>query len=144
MIDRSSEAQSVETVISACLDRYVASIIHADDPALAKEVWANTPAVTLIHPRGHEHGWEEVRANFYETTMADKFSRRELKVMNTPVIKVYGGAAVVEFEWDFVATRRNDGETLHNQGRESQVYINTPDTGWRLTHVHYSRRPETD
>ena len=135
---------AAETAISDCLARYVASIIHADDPSLAQGVWAATPAVTLIHPRGHEHGWEEVRANFYEKTMAAKFSKRELKVMGAPVIRVYGDTAVVEFEWDFVATRREDDGALRNQGRESQVYINTPDAGWRLMHVHYSRLPGAD
>ena len=35
-------------------------------------------------------------------------------------------AAVVEFDRDFVATLRDAGNPLHTEGRESQVYVNTP------------------
>ena len=53
------------------------------------------------------------------------------------MIQLYGDAAVVEFEWDFVATVRADGSLRHTTGRESQVYVKRPE-GWRLVHVHYS------
>jgi hypothetical protein len=46
-----------------------------------------------------------------------------------------------EFNWDFVAALRANGQTIHNTGRESQVYIRTPEKGWRLVHVHYSGPP---
>jgi hypothetical protein len=56
--------------------------------------------------------------------------------MNT---QIYGNATVVEFNWDFVAVLRSNGQALHTTGRESQVYVNLPGKGWRLVHVHYSR-----
>jgi ketosteroid isomerase-like protein len=56
-------------------------------------------------------------------------------------IHVYGDAAVVEFDWDFVATLRSNGASVHSTGRESRVYIKFRDKGWRLVHVHYSGPP---
>jgi hypothetical protein len=47
-------------------------------------------------------------------------------------------AALVEFDWEFVAKRADNGELLHTTGRESQVIAKVPDLGWRLVHVHYS------
>jgi len=29
----------------------------------------NSPDVSFINPAGHEHGWEEIKRNFYEKTM---------------------------------------------------------------------------
>lgn len=117
---------------------YRNSIIHADDLSLAEQIWATTPEVSFIHPRGHEKGWEEIRQRFYIQTMANTFSKRELNIVTEPLIHQYGDAAVVEFKWDFVATMRDDGSRKHTTGRESQVYVNQPGVGWRLVHVHYS------
>jgi hypothetical protein len=50
----------------------------------------------------------------------------------------FGDAAAVEFDWDFVARRRDNGESL-NTRRENQVYARHPDERWRLDHVHLSR-----
>lgn len=69
--------------------------------------------------------------------MRDTFSQRALQVTTTPVVRFYGDAAVVEFDWEFTATRRRDGSVRRATGRESQVYARTPQ-GWRLVQVHYS------
>jgi ketosteroid isomerase-like protein len=58
-------------------------------------------------------------------------------------VKVYGDTAVAVFQWDFVAIRRDNGETLRTTGRESQVFAHIPGQGWRLIHVHYSGPPKT-
>ena len=121
--------------IEQCIDMYRRSIEKAD-VSLAAEVWAETPEVSLIHPRGHEHGWEAVKANFYEKVMGTLFSERRLDVHDVRV-HPYPEAAVAEFYWDFTATVRADGSTRRTQGRESQVYVKTPE-GLRLVHVHYS------
>lgn len=127
--------------VLACIGRYVASINNADDGSFAEGVWSATPDATFIHPRGHEHGWEEIRSNFYGRTMRDTFSQRRLKVSGAPVIRIYGDAAVAEFTWEFTATLRKDGSQRRTAGRESQVYIRTPEAGWRLVQVHYSPEP---
>lgn len=121
--------------IEQCIDAYRRSIEKADT-SLAAQVWAETPEVSLIHPRGHEHGWEAVKANFYEKVMGSLFSERRLDVRDIRVHR-YPDAAVAEFYWDFTATVRADGFTRRTKGRESQVYVRTPE-GWRLVHVHYS------
>jgi ketosteroid isomerase-like protein len=70
--------------------------------------------------------------------MGQSFTKRTLKNVGDVSIHVYGDAAVVEFDWDFVAILRSDGMDVHTTGRESQVYVNLPGKGWRLVHVHYS------
>ncbi len=125
------------------IDLYRNSIIHADDPAIAEQVWAAAPGSSFIHPRGHESGWEQIKRNFYGKTMAGTFSKRALTLRGEPVITVYGDAAVAEFDWDFVATMKDGGGERHTTGRESQVYANMPGSGWRLVHVHYSGPPTT-
>lgn len=51
--------------------------------------------------------------------------------------------AVLEFDWDFVATMRDDGGQKNTKGRETQVFVKIPGEGWMLAHVHYSGPPVT-
>ena len=125
------------------IDRYIESINHAEDLSIAEEVWNITTETSFIHPRGHEHGWQEICRNFYGITMCDMFSKRELKLVTEPRIIVYGGCALAVFDWDFHAIMRDDGSPLHTTGRESQVFAQIPGVGWRLVHVHYSGPPVT-
>lgn len=120
------------------VELYRLSVDNAEDISIAEKVWDISPDATFIHPRGHERGWDEVRANFYGKTMTDTFSKRDLRVRGTPEVFIYGDAAVVEFDWDFEAVMRDDGSVLNSRGRESQVFVNRGNDGWRLTHVHYS------
>lgn len=121
------------------VDVYLASIDAADTES-AKAVWENSDGVSFIHPRGHEHGWDEVAKNFYGVTMGATFKRRSLRLDGEPRITLYDGAAVVEFDWTFVALRVDNGETLRTTGRESQVFIHSGED-WKLVHVHYSGPP---
>jgi ketosteroid isomerase-like protein len=73
--------------------------------------------------------------------LGQTFSQRTLKNSGDIVVHLYGDAAVVEFDWDFVATLRSNGAPVHTTGRESQVYVKLPSKGWRLVHVHYSGPP---
>lgn len=133
---------SAEQQIAARVASYIESI-NAADPALGATIWATTPAVSFIRPRGTERGWNEIAANFYETTMGATFAKRTLRLVSELRISINGDAAVVDFEWDFVAVRRDNGETLHTTGRESQVFSHIGEKGWRLIHVHYSGTPVT-
>lgn len=80
---------------------------------------------------------------FYGKTMGETFTKRTLKVVGDVNTQIYGNAAVVEFNWDFVAELRNNGQSLHTTGRESRVYVKLPGKGWRLVHDHYSGPPVT-
>jgi hypothetical protein len=133
---------SAETKVAVrrLVDTYVQSIVDAD-VRLGATVWSPTPEVSFIEPRGTERGWEQISAVFYEKTMGETFTKRTLKVVGGVNIQEYGNAAVVEFNWDFVAVLRDNGQTIHTTGRESQVYVNLPNQGWRLVHVHYSGPP---
>ena len=74
--------------------------------------------------------------------MADRLTDRRLTLTSKPVVAVFGDTAVVQFNWDFRAVFRHDGQSLHTTGRESQTWTRTVD-GWRLVHVHYSGPPKT-
>jgi ketosteroid isomerase-like protein len=124
--------------ISRLVDAYFRSVISLDLD-LASSVWLTSADVSFIHPRGHERGWDQIRRNFYEATMGTLFSERTLKAVTPVKVRQFGSdAALVEFDWDFVAKRVDNGELLHTTGRESQVFAKVPDLGWRLVHVHYS------
>jgi ketosteroid isomerase-like protein len=144
---QNSKAQLAKTPVTetapavrGMVDVYVQSIVDADVKLGATE-WSPTPDVSFIEPRGNEQGWEQISSVFYVKTMGEMFTKRLSKLVGEPHIQVYGNAAVVEFNWDFVATLRANGQTIHTTGRESQVYIDTPEKGWRLVHVHYSGPP---
>jgi len=122
------------------VDTYIQSICDADTQ-LGATVWATTPDSTFIHPLGHEWGWDQIASNVYGKLMGQTFSERTLKAVSDVTIHIYGDAAVVEFDWDFVATLRTTGQPIHTTGRESQVYAKLPAQGWRLVHVHYSGPP---
>jgi ketosteroid isomerase-like protein len=119
---------------------YLQSIDDADTK-LGAMVWSPTPDVTFIEPLGHERGWDEIASVVYGKLMGQTFTNRTLNPASEISIHVYGNAAVVEFDWDFVAIMRADGKPVHTTGRESQVYVNLPGKGWRLVHVHYSGPP---
>jgi hypothetical protein len=44
-----------DAAIRGLIARYAESV-DAADIQLASTIWANTPDVSFIHPRGHEHG----------------------------------------------------------------------------------------
>lgn len=127
--------------IRAMVDTYMQSVDDAD-PKLGARVWLTTPDVSFINPLGHERGWDQIADVIYAKLMGETFVKRTLKNVSDVTIHLYGDAAVVEFDWDFVAILRSDGKTVvHTTGRESQFYVNLPGQGWRLVHVHYSGPP---
>ena len=124
--------------IGLLIEKYARSVSQADTN-LAAEIWSTNEEVSFIHPKGHEHGWDQVRTNVYEKLMGATFSRRQLQVRDVTV-RVDGEAAWAEFYWDFAATVRKDGALVNTQGRETQIYRKT-ERGWRIVHVHYSGMP---
>jgi len=124
--------------LTALVAKYARSI-DAADTNLASQVWWDSPDVSFIHPLGHEHGFDQIKANVYRHLMGDTFTERNLSPRDISV-HVYGNSAVVEFYWDFVAKLRKDGSTITTHGRETQIY-ERKQGAWRLVHVHYSGMP---
>jgi ketosteroid isomerase-like protein len=131
---------SDEARIRSLVATYAKSI-DAADTTLASTIWATTPDVSFIHPRGHERGWNAIKARFYEQTMGQTFSERKLTVKDLS-IHCSGQGAWAEFYWDFAAKLRKDGSSVATHGRETQVYRKIGGA-WRLVHVHYSGMPVT-
>lgn len=123
--------------IRRSIDRYLRSIDEADEN-LAAALWLQSSKVSFIHPLGEEAGWEGIRDGFYRRLMGGTFSKRRLRLSGQPKIHLFGAAAVVQFNWDFVATPRDGGEEIRTTGRETQLYCMQITGEWRLVHVHYS------
>lgn len=134
--DSQADVKAIQDLVA----KYAKSIDDADT-TLAAKIWANSAEVSFIHPRGHEHGWKEVKENVYEKLMGQTFSERKLTVKNVEV-NVFGDCAVAVFYWKFDAKLRSNGASLQTRGRETQVY-RKGERGWALVHVHYSGMPVT-
>lgn len=127
--------------IKHLIHKYVISIDKADT-RLASDIWLDSPKASFIHPKGHEHGFEAIKQNFYVNTMYNNFSERKLSIHDL-AIYIYGNTAIAEFYWDFKAKFRSDGALLESSGRESQVYCKDDQALWKLVHIHYSGMPVT-
>jgi ketosteroid isomerase-like protein len=134
--DTDADTQAIKSLIAA----YASSIDRADTKS-ADQLFSNAPEVTFIHPRGEEHGREQIETNVYRNLMGATFSERRLTPKDIAV-HVYDDTAWSEFNWDFVAKVRTDGSDVHSQGRETQIY-HRENGQWRIVHVHYSGVPVT-
>ena len=133
----SLKASADTTQIKEMLVKYAKSIDDADT-VLGARLWAKTKEVSFIHPRGHEHGWDEIKNNIYKF-FGTYFSKRKLNIQDVR-ISTYGDVAWTEFYWIYDATFKNGTTPIQTKGRESQIWrkINKE---WYLVHVHYSGMP---
>lgn len=129
------DADSDIAAIKNQIARYAKSVDDVD-LTLAAQVWWDSPEVSFIHPLGHDHGFEQIKADIYEKVMGGLFSERHLSPHDIAV-HLYGDSAVVEFYWGFTANLKKDGSLVTTHGRETQVYERIHNA-WRLVHVHYS------
>ncbi|MEN9414987.1 MAG: hypothetical protein RLZ62_1291 [Bacteroidota bacterium] len=115
--------------------------INQADTTLGKKVFLTNENISFIHPRGHQHGWKEVKTNIYGM-FGSKFSQRDLKSSNETVT-LYGDMAVLEFYWVFDAIFAGDNPgKIQTKGRETQVLKKTG-KNWKIVHIHYSGMPAT-
>jgi hypothetical protein len=125
--------------ITAQIAKYAKSVDDVDTN-LAAQVWWDSPEVSFVHPLGHDHGFEQIKADIYEKIMGGLFSERHLSPYGIAV-HLYGDSAVAEFYWDFNAKMKKDGSPITTHGRETQIYERKQNV-WRLVHVHYSEMPK--
>jgi len=135
-----AETTSSDKAIRDLIATYATAVDRADT-SMANQIFSNTPEVTFIHPRGEEHGRQQILTNVFQNLMGETFSARKLAPKDIAV-HLYGDTAWSEFNWDFVATVRKDGSPFHSQGRETQIY-HRENGQWRIVHVHYSGAPVT-
>jgi Xaa-Pro aminopeptidase len=131
----SPDATADEQAIRAQIARYAKSIDDLD-LNLAAQVWWDSPEVSFIHPLGHDHGFDQIKADIYQKIMGGLFSERHLSPHDI-ALHLYGDSAVAEFYWDFNAKMKKDGSPVTTHGRETQIYERKQGQ-WRLVHVHYS------
>jgi ketosteroid isomerase-like protein len=137
MVVAALHSQSDTSVIKFQIQKYKQAIDNADT-LLASQVWAHTPEVSFIQPRGHQHGWQEINDGIYKF-FGETFSKRSLTIFNEK-ISVYDNVAWAEFYWVFDATFKNGSAPLQTKGRETQIWRKL-NSQWLLVHVHYSNMP---
>ena len=101
--------------IEALIAKYAKSI-DAADPALAAEIWSQSPDVSFIHPQGHEHGFAQIRQNVYLKAMGGTFSERRLTIKDV-AIRVYRDTAWAEFNWNFAGRLKTTAHRTTKAGR---------------------------
>jgi ketosteroid isomerase-like protein len=147
-----------EEAVVKVLQRYKESINTADAEAGAL-LWSMSPDISMIHPRGHEKGWYQIKTNVYGMFRRD-FIFRNLK-SSAERIALHGDIAVVEFNWDFEALLKteNSGNAVEwgcwdnpaanaaeknrivkSRGRESML-LKKIGGEWKIIHIHYSGMP---
>ncbi len=131
-----ANAAADDQAIKYLIAKYAESVDHADTTKSVEQLFSNAPEVTFIHPRGEEHGRDQIEANVFRKLMGVTFSERKLTPKDIAV-HVYGDTAWSEFNWDFVAKVRKDGSPFHSEGRETHFY-HREKGHWRIVHVHYS------
>ncbi len=132
-------SQQDSSIIKSNIEAYAKSIDNADT-VLAYPIWAHTPEISFIQPRGHQHGWNEIKSGIYDF-FATVFSKRTLTIYNEE-INVYDGVAWATFYWTFDATLKGDKNTIQTKGIETQIWRKLHNE-WHLVHVHYSNVPVT-
>lgn len=130
--DKTAATKAAEDAIRQQIAKYTAAL-DAAGVDLAAQVWRTSPDISLIHPAGHAHGWEEIKG-FYGYFGAN-FSERKLTARDVSV-HVNGDTAWAEFYWHFTA-KGKDGSAVQSDGRSTQIY-NQAGNRWELVHEHYS------
>jgi uncharacterized protein (TIGR02246 family) len=131
--DKAAAAKAAEDAVRQQIAKYTAAL-DAADANLAAQVWRTSPDISLIHPAGHAHGWEEIKG-FYNYFAAN-FSERKLTARDVSV-HVNGDTAWAEFYWHYVGKQAKDGSKVESDGRSTQIYTKAGDR-WQLVHEHYS------
>lgn len=137
-VQQNAAAQTNNKVFAGLIRQYEQSINGADT-VLAAKIWAQTPEVSFINPRGTEYGWSGVKSVY--KMFRDGFTKRELHGANENVT-VYGDAAWLTFTWVFDAIFKGKNQPIQTKGRETQLWHRTGGQ-WKLVHVHYSGMPTT-
>ena len=131
--DKAGDTKAAEDAVRQQIAKYTAAL-DAADVNLAAQVWRTSPDITLIHPAGHAHGWEEIKG-FYGYFGAN-FSERKLTARDVS-IHVNGDTAWAEFYWHYTGKQTKDGSVVETDGRSTQIYYLAGDR-WQLVHEHYS------
>lgn len=115
-----------------------AQAVNKLDLDLARSVWGQEEEISIIHPEGHQKGWEDIRRSFYLSGLGS-MRERELQIKDLSIRMIDGNAGWGEFYWDFNATLM-DGTKISTSGRETQVWRKEQGV-WKIVHVHYSEMP---
>ena len=130
MTVREGDAAIVEEFVNL----YRKTLNDANLP-LAESIWQPGPKTSMVHPRGEDVGWENIRQNLYTER---NFEFHDLD------IEVYRDTAIAMYTWEFHGKLRSDGTEIEQKGRTSQTYRRMSQEGWKILHAHISGMPITN
>lgn len=108
------------------------------DVDIAENLWAKDYDISLIAPRSHFFGFENIMNDFLLKAFS-QFKSRKLSSLSE-VINVYDNSANVQLYWNFDTV---NAEGVANQGRGRETLVFEKIGGeWKLVHVHYSVMPQ--
>lgn len=137
-VTAATSEESDARAIKGLILKYAAAVnAEPVDIDVASQVWLHSAEDSLIFGFGEEHGWNEIKQNFYQNVMEAYFSERKL-IIRDIAVHPYGDSAWAEFHWHFVAKSRKGGATVESNGVETQIYRKVDAGRWALVHVHYS------
>lgn len=138
-----SETTDEKKRVLEVVRNYTQSVNVGDKkPEIIDELWEHSPDVSNINIRGHQKGFEDIKANFY-APLFDVLTDRNLRMVTDerePAVYIFDNTAIVEFYWKIDAKLKEGGKPISGAGRETHVLRKT-DNHWKLVHLHYSGMP---
>ncbi|WP_294176413.1 AtzH-like domain-containing protein [uncultured Selenomonas sp.] len=129
-------------IVEQFVDLYKKTLNDANT-ALADSIWQSGPKTSMVHPRGEDVGWENIRQHFYIDRLQKLYTERHFEFRDLE-IEVYRDTAIAMYTWDFHGKLRSDGTEIEHKGRTSQTYRRTSQEGWKILHAHISGMPITN
>ena len=131
-IDESEAIQEIELI----QDTYFQAVSEMSLDLLLT-IWDDTDDVSVVSPIGRLQSLEELDGFFQG--MRETYSELGVRRSNVSIhTEGTAGWSAFDFTVDAVLA---DEQPLQFSGWETQTYRKT-ENGWRITHVHYSVRPE--
>ena len=126
-------------IVEQFVDLYKKTLNDANT-TLADSIWQPGPKTSMVHPRGEDIGWENIRQHFYIDRLQKLYTERHFEFRDLE-IEVYRDTAIAMYTWDFHGKLRSDGTEIEHKGRTSQTCRRVWQGGWKILHAHISGMP---
>lgn len=126
-------------MIKAVVLQYCNAIATRDRDAFLS-LWSGSDSDTLISIAKKFCGTEKIYSDFLIGGIQNAYTEIKLVADSEPQVNFVGeDTAIVVFEYHTECIRRADSSPYGIEGVETQIMFKTDD-GWRLRHIHYSKK----
>ena len=95
-------------IVEQFVDLYKKTLNDANT-ALADSIWQSGPKTSMVHPRGDDIGWENIRQHFYIDRLQKLYTERHFEFRDLE-IEVYRDTAIVHMGLSRQAALRWHGD----------------------------------